>query len=88
MISGFEANTVWSAFQRDCEDGVWIPAAFPERAWETADDLARRHGAILGIRTLDSLHIACALELNASCFWTFDRRQARLAEAIGLPLQP
>jgi hypothetical protein len=26
--------------------------------------MARRYGAMLGIRTLDSLHVACALELK------------------------
>jgi predicted nucleic acid-binding protein len=36
------------------------------------------------VRTLDSLHVACALELKAERFWTFDERQARLAEAVGL----
>jgi predicted nucleic acid-binding protein len=38
----------------------------------------------LGVRTLDSLHVACALELKVQKFWTFDDRQARLAQAIGL----
>ena len=57
---------------------------FPSRAWETAIELARKHGPTLGVRTLDSLHVACALELKAERFWTFDERQARLAEAVGL----
>jgi hypothetical protein len=30
------------------------------------------------------LHLASALELKASSFWTFDERQARLARAVGL----
>jgi len=33
---------------------------------------------------LDSLHVACALELKADRFWTFDERQAKLAKAEGL----
>jgi hypothetical protein len=33
---------------------------------------------------LESLHVACALELRAERFWAFDERQARLAEAAGL----
>jgi len=44
--------------------------------------------ATLGVRTLDSLHVACALELKAERFWTFDERQARLAEAVGLNTNP
>jgi predicted nucleic acid-binding protein len=30
------------------------------------------------------LHVACALEMNVQKFWTFDDRQAKLAEAVGL----
>jgi len=46
--------------------------------------MARRHGARLGMRTLDSLHVAAALELGAKSFWTFDERQAKLAAATAL----
>lgn len=59
-------------------------AAIPENAFDLCADLARRHGAELGVRTLDSLHVACALELRADRFWTFDERQAKLARAEGL----
>jgi len=52
--------------------------------WDTSIALSARFGAIFGVRTLDSLHVACALELKAQKFWTFDARQARLAEAVGL----
>jgi predicted nucleic acid-binding protein len=56
----------------------------PRKAWETAIRLARRFAPTIGVRTLDSLHVACALELKAQKFWTFDDRQARLAEVVGL----
>jgi predicted nucleic acid-binding protein len=46
--------------------------------------LGRRHSSRLGQRTLDTLHVAIALELNAERFWTFDERQAKLARAVGL----
>jgi hypothetical protein len=45
---------------------------------------ARKHAARLGVRTLPSLHVASALELNAEQFWTFDDRQKKLAQAAGL----
>lgn len=83
-FSAVEAQRAWSNFQQDCAQGVWIPVNLPERVWETSIDLARRYGPTLGVRTLDSLHVACALELRAERFWTFDERQARLAEAVGL----
>ena len=87
-ISVSEAQLAWAAFEHDCAFGVWIPVDLPERIWETSIDLARRFGPTLGVRTLDSLHVACALELRAQKFWTFDERQARLAEAVGLDTNP
>jgi predicted nucleic acid-binding protein len=79
-----EAALAWRHFEDDCIAGIWIPADLPEQTWNTAIDLARRFGPKLGVRTLDSLHVACALELKAERFWTFDERQAKLAEAVGL----
>lgn len=74
----------WDSFERDCRSGIWRLVGLPERAWKTTIDLARNHGPIFGVRTLDSLHVACAIELGTDRFWTFDERQARLAEAVGL----
>ena len=83
-ISNDEARQVYSAFEDDREAGLWLEVGLPETTFETAIDLARRHGARIGIRTLDSLHVASALELRAKRFWTFDVRKAALARAEGL----
>jgi predicted nucleic acid-binding protein len=83
-INEFEARRIWTAFEDDCVAGVWEFVSFPNIAWQTSLDLARRFGPTLGMRTLDTLHVACALELGADRFWTFDERQARLAAAAGL----
>jgi predicted nucleic acid-binding protein len=80
----FEARRAWLDFEQDCANGVWVLIGLPARIWDTSIDLARQHGPTLGVRTLDSLHVACALELKAKRFWTFDERQLRLAEAVGL----
>ena len=79
-----QAQLVWSDFERDWQGGVWFAVDFPYRAWATSIGLAKRYGPIFGVRTLDSLHVACALELKAQKFWTFDERQARLAEAASV----
>ncbi len=84
VLSVDKALRLWNEFEEDCAGGVWIFTHLPESAWETSVDLARRYGPRLGVRTLDSLHVACALELKAERFWTFDERQARLADAVGL----
>jgi predicted nucleic acid-binding protein len=83
-LSVAETQRAWRSFEGDCVAVVWQIVAFPGPAWGTCIDLARRFAPTLGIRTLDSLHVACALELGAEKFWTFDDRQARLAEAAGL----
>lgn len=83
-ISLDEANAAYENLKRDLATGIWIQTPMPEQAFAISADLARRHGPMLGVRTLDSLHVACALELKAERFWTFDERQAKLAKAQGL----
>ena len=87
QLSVAEAQRAWRSFEGDCTAGVWQTVAFPSSVWETCIDLARNFAPTLGVRTLDSLHVACALELKAQRFWTFDDRQARLAEAVGLGIK-
>lgn len=53
-------------------------------ALDRTAELSRQHTASLGTRTLDVLHVASALELNARLFVTYDARRARLAQASGL----
>ena len=83
-ITSTEASRAWELYEEDCIAGIWIPIDLPQRTWETSINLARSFGPTLGVRTLDSLHVACAMELSAQKFWTFDDRQAKLAEAAGL----
>jgi predicted nucleic acid-binding protein len=79
-----EAVEMHRQLDDDKARGFWLQMALPEHALEMCATLALRHGPILGVRTLDSLHVACALELKAERFWTFDERQAKLARAEGL----
>ena len=79
-MSSAEAQEVLHAMEEDRAAGVWREADLPEMALERSADFARKHGARLGVRTLDSLHVASALELEAERFWTFDERQSKLAE--------
>jgi predicted nucleic acid-binding protein len=83
-MSALEARRVQAELARDLGSGLWLKASLPESVWETCEELARRHGPRLGMRTLDSLHVAAALELGAKSFWTFDERQAKLAAVTGL----
>jgi hypothetical protein len=53
-------------------------------ALNRAVELSQRYTPRLGTRSLDVLHVACALELKLHHFLTFDRRQQQLAAAVGL----
>ncbi len=53
-------------------------------ALNRAAELSRIHTPKLGTRSLDVLHVACALELRLRYFLTFDERQQKLAAAVGL----
>jgi predicted nucleic acid-binding protein len=72
-------------FKQHRESGFWQEVALPESAYARGIELAQRHCSRFGLRTLDTLHVASALELRASAFWTFDERQAELAKAEGIP---
>jgi predicted nucleic acid-binding protein len=83
-ITSLEARRAQAELERDLGSGLWLMVDLPESVWGSCAELARRHGSRLGMRTLDSLHVAAALELAANAFWTFDERQAKLAVAEGL----
>ncbi len=84
-LSQSTADAVSEILRHDIA-GLWTHAPMPEVALDLCADLARRFGPKLGMKTLDTLHVACALELKAERFWTFDERQAKLAKAAGLKI--
>lgn len=84
QISAGEASRLHSAFQATMQNRVWLEVLVPESAFERCAELARQYAAKFGLRTLDTLHVASALELNADTFWTFDEHQQKLAKACGL----
>jgi predicted nucleic acid-binding protein len=83
-ITRSEADRALQRFHEFRAQHLWREAALPDRAFTVCAQLAQRHAARIGVRTLDTLHVASALELKAEQFWTFDDRQAKLALAAGL----
>jgi predicted nucleic acid-binding protein len=83
-VSAREVRQVYADFELDRATGLWNEASLPERAFERCIELAQGHVPRLGFRTLDTLHVACALELQAKVFWTFDDCQQKLARAMKL----
>ncbi len=83
-IAETEAQEVYRQFARDLAMGLWSEIELPSNAFEICIELARKYTPRFGLRTLDVLHVAVAVELKAEQFWTFDDRQAKLAKAVGL----
>ena len=79
-----EAKEVYGLFREDIEQGVVRIVPLPAAAYRQAEQIARTHTPLLGTRTLDVLHVAGALVLRADAFYTLDKKQARLAAALGL----
>jgi predicted nucleic acid-binding protein len=73
------------SFEEDIASGRYIHADVLWRsALRRAAELSLEYTADIGCRSLDVLHVACALELGLPNFLTFDLRQRRLARAVGL----
>ena len=85
-MSAAQSQDVERNLKKDRAAGLWMETEVPEGAFELCSDLARRYASTFGMKTLDTLHVACALELKAERFWTFDERQAKLAKAAGLKI--
>jgi predicted nucleic acid-binding protein len=78
-------DQAWGHVDDDVAAGLWrLPDYDPVDVYSKAELLSRRYTATLGARSLDILHVAAALVLDAAAFVTHDDRQARLAKASGL----
>lgn len=82
------ARAAYADFLHDRAAGVVKTAPFAADVWQASVTLSRRHTAKLGVRTLDVLHVAAAIQLEPDVFFTFDERQRRLARAERLHVLP
>jgi hypothetical protein len=87
-ITSRQAQTSLQNFDKAVRDGVFELLSLPVSAFERARQLSRQLTPQLGTRSSDVLHVAAALELRASCFFSFDLQQRKMAEAVGLTLNP
>jgi predicted nucleic acid-binding protein len=82
-----QAQAAAALVEEDVKSGALLPTvANWEKIFRAATDLARRHSASFGCRSLDVLHCAAALVLEAGEFLSTDARQKQLAVAMGLKL--
>jgi predicted nucleic acid-binding protein len=83
LIRTSQASAAQRKFERNVETFGPLRPMAPD-VLVRAVDLARRHTARLGARSLDILHVAAALAMDAEAFLTFDIRQRKVASAEGL----
>lgn len=76
-------------FVEDVANGIFTIGPVPGTVlFAKAAELADRHSARLGTRSLDLMHVAAALLLKAEVFLSFDERQRKAARAEGLKVKP
>ncbi|MBM3831778.1 MAG: type II toxin-antitoxin system VapC family toxin [Verrucomicrobia bacterium] len=84
-----DALAALSQFEADLTNGVAVLAACSfSDVLPRAEALSKQYTIAGGHRSFDVLHVATALALDASQFFTFDGNQRRLAMAEGLKVKP
>jgi predicted nucleic acid-binding protein len=77
-----------AAFRRDVENGIFAIVPLPANVFERAKLRARKRTSRLGTHSLDILHVASAVALKSTAFYSFDRNQGKLAKTEGLNTLP
>jgi predicted nucleic acid-binding protein len=80
LLSAAALTTAREACERDLD--AMAVVNLEERGWRRAGDI----GEILGVRSLDAVHLAAALQLQIPdlLFCTFDLRQGQAGRQLGL----
>lgn len=80
LLSGAALVRAREAAERDLD--AMAVVGFDERGWRRAADIAE----VVGVRSLDALHLAAAqqLQVDGLLFCTFDLRQGQAARQLGL----
>lgn len=84
QVTTLESRKSTEDFKGDLRNRVLQFEGLPESMFARARQIAERTTASLGTRSIDLLHVACALELGAAWLYSFDERQRTLAHAMRL----
>ncbi len=87
-VSPAQAHSSLNDFEQDLRSGIFQLKPLPDNVFGRARQLSRRTTPRLGTRTADLLHVAAALELGSDWFYSFDRQQRKLAQAVKLKVNP
>jgi predicted nucleic acid-binding protein len=88
-LSAGDAALKKRLFLEDVANGIFIIMPVPaSELFAKSVELADRHSARLGTRSLDLMHVAAALLLKAETFFSFDERQRKAAKLERLKVKP
>ena len=88
-ITPSQNQMVWRDITTDLASGLL--SAFPTNWYAVmrqAALLSAQHTPSTGCRSLDVLHIAAALRLGSTEFFSFEVRQRSMAQLVGLTVKP
>jgi len=84
-----QRDALWQDVEADIASGFLVSAPVASAELHNkARQLSDRHTPALGTRSLDLLHVAAALVLEADVFFSFDERQRKAAASEGLKVKP
>jgi hypothetical protein len=88
-ITPAQRDALWLDVEADIASGFLVPTPVAsDELHNKARQLSDRYTPTLGTRSLDLLHVAAALVLQAREFFTFDDRQRQAAAGEGLKVKP
>lgn len=86
-LTGSDVKACIGAFRKDLANSLFDMKPFGAEMFRRASLISASQTPRLGTRALDVLHVATAIVLGAQDFYTFDRSQAKLADAEGLAVR-
>ncbi len=88
-ITAAQRDALWQDVEADIASGFLVLTPVASAALhDSARELSDRYTPTLGTRSLDLLHVAAALLLDAEVFFSFDDRQRKAAASEGLNVKP
>lgn len=88
-ITAAQRNEHLAAIEEDIAHGVFVAVVPSGGDWyREAALLSDRYTPALATRSLDLLHVAAAVLLDAKVFYSFDERQRKAAAGEGLKVKP
>ena len=87
-VAPAQAQSSLNDFEQDLRAGIFQLKPLPYNVFGRARQLPRQTTPRLGTHTADLLHVAAALELGSDWFYSLDRQQRKLAQAVKLKVNP